>query len=116
MTGEINPLQAFDKQTLKHFVKPVNTFRGTRAALVKGLDVYVGIAQCVDFDQFNRRKGRAIAQGRALQAWKEDAGITSASTRRHAGSFYYKVTATSLEDVEKLLVSHIFLNEPKPVK
>ena len=116
MTTELDPLNAFDKRVLKHFT--TGEHRGSRAALVKGSNVYIGIAQCVSFDQFNRRKGREIAKGRALQAWKEDAGVAPSSGRKHSGEFYFKVTAASTAeaDIDAVLAKHVFMDEPKPTK
>ena len=114
MTNEVDPLNEFDKKVLKHHTK--GEHRGTRAAPVKGNDLYIGIAQCVSFDQFNRRKGRQIAQGRALQAWKEDAGVAPKALRKHAGSFYFKTSVNSPEEIDAALVKYVFLDEPKPTK
>lgn len=114
MTNEVDQLQAFDKRVLKHHT--TGEHRGTRAALVKGNDLYIGIAQCVSFDQFNRRKGRQIAQGRALQAWKEDAGVASRGQRRHAGAFYFKTSVNSPDEIDAALVKYVFLDQPKPTK
>src|ERR1019366_5926186 len=95
----IDPYQAFDKKVLKHFT--VGAWRGTRSGLVKGNNIFVGISQCVEYDQFNRPKGRKIAQGRSLQAWKEDAGISAVNAkRRHAGSYYFKVTVESPAEID----------------
>jgi hypothetical protein len=112
MTNGLDPLQAFDKRVLKHFTE--GEFRGTRAALVKGLDLYIGIAQCVSFDQFNRRKGRQIAKGRALQAWKEDVGVAPKALRKHSGSFYFKTSVNTPEEIDAALIKYIFLDTPKP--
>lgn len=109
----VDELAAFDKKVMKHFT--VGEWRGTRSGLVKGLDIFVGIAQCVEQDQFNRRKGRKIALGRSLQSWKEDAGVADKTAlRKHSGQYYFKVSVASAEEIDAALVKYIFMDQPRP--
>ena len=65
--------QGFDRVEIVHFNS--ETYKATHVALVKNDTVYVGTSKCHEDDQFNRRRGREIAVGRAMHAWKVDAGI-----------------------------------------
>jgi hypothetical protein len=68
--------QGFDRVEIKHFNS--KTYKATHVALVKNSTVYVGTSKCHGDDQFNRKLGREIAIGRAMHAWKVDAGILPA--------------------------------------
>lgn len=89
--------QGFDKVEIVHFNS--ETYKGTHAALIKGDKVYVGFAKCHEDDQFNRKRGREIALGRAMHSWKVDSGITPS---RKNGSEKI-IFADCKEDVDKIV-------------
>ena len=124
---DLNGLRkAFDKVVLKHFTTPDNSefgafqegkkWFGTRAALVKGDRVFIGLARCDLRDKFNRRLGRSIALGRALRAMTRSNGEgRKAEKRREAEGVYlsYEVKTSSSYSLEKALTEEVFLSTKK---
>lgn len=116
MNQDIANLQSsgFDKIVLKHYT--TGSERGTRAALVKDYNVFIGVSRCDTADMFNRRLGRQIALGRALYAWKVFAGIvpqrSSYEWRQKLQAPYYKLAYTVLagpmDDLDQILTNEIF--------
>ena len=99
--------EGFEQIKIKHFNS--ETYKGTHAALVKEGKVFLGIAKCNPKDQFNRRLGREISLGRALHAWKVDAGV---EVTRGASSVY-TIETHSPEELEIVLEKQVF-TEPTP--
>jgi len=56
--------EKFDRVQLRH-IRPDNKTGATVAILVSGEKAFVGYSLCHDNDQFDRKKGRNIAIGRA---------------------------------------------------
>ena len=86
----------FDGVFIKHHTENnpalmIGTIKAlTCVALVKDKKVYVGISACDHQDQFNRKKGRLIAVGRAMHEYKLDIGIDlprSSDFYRQSSSF-----------------------------
>lgn len=78
--------QGFDRIQVKHLRSA--TYQATHVGLVKGDKVFVGIAKCHKTDQFNKKMGIKIALGRAIHAWKVDAGITRPRSKtKHTAVF-----------------------------
>lgn len=107
----IDDLKAgFDLVKIKHFNS--EHYKGTHVALVKDGKVFVGVAKCHVKDQFNRKLGLKISLGRAIFAWKIDAGIE----KDRRGLMVYgqrTFTSTSPEGTEKILKQEVF-TEPTP--
>lgn len=99
--------QTFKQVKIKHFNS--NTYRGTHVALVtKENRVYLSAAKCNPQDAFSRKTGRDIALGRALQRWKEDAGIVP-----ERKNFSGKVVICSTdEEIDKVVEQNVFA-EPR---
>lgn len=95
--------QHFDKVVLKHYT--TGLYKGTKAALVKGNQVFLGTSLCVQEDQFNRRVGRLIALGRALHAYQVSTGQTHG---RKSLKHTQVLVATSPENIEEILTAQIF--------
>lgn len=128
---DLNELRKqFDKVVLRHFTKPDNsefgafqegkTWFGTRAALVKGDIVYVGLARCDMRDKFNRRLGRSIALGRAIRAMSRTNSLTArkGEIRREAEGVYlsYEIKTSTKYPLERALTEEVFLGRKKEVQ
>ena len=91
----------FDKVIIKHF-RPENPSaenpQGTMAILQKDGLFHVGVARCDHRDQFNRRRGRLIALGRAYQNYRLSDLLPKKGKATLAKTF------NSKEEIDKLFV------------
>ena len=95
--------QEFDLVKIKHYNTP--DYRATHVALVKGLNVYIGIARCVVEDPFNRRTGRLIALGRAYHEY--EVAEHKIQTRGFKKWSYVKF-AENKDQLEEILCTEVY--------
>ena len=115
--GKVFLLKEFDQVKIKHH-NPLDennnqirdAYRATHVALIKGNEVFVGISRVNPKDQFVKAFGREVAIGRAMQLWKEKAGVApvrkAARTPRYPHS-YVKSFETP-EQLETILMTDIY--------
>jgi hypothetical protein len=102
----------FDLVKIKHYnIVPteenphVSPYRATHVALVKGLNVYIGIARCFEEDPFNRKIGREIALGRAYHEYLVH---TKQIGNRGFKKWSYVKFAEDADQVEDILAVEVF--------
>lgn len=116
--GSVPLLKEFDQVKIKHH-NPLDennnqirdAYRATHVALVKGNEVFVGISRVNPKDQFVKAFGREVAIGRAMQLWKEKAGV--APSRKGSGritrfNHSYVKTFETPEQLETILMTEIY--------
>jgi len=126
--GKVELLKEFDQVKVKHH-NPLDennnqirdAYRATHVALVKGKEVFVGISRVNPKDQFVKSFGREVAIGRAMQLWKEKAGVVPTRIGPTQAPRYpraYVKTFETPEQLETILMTEIYdgLVEIKEVK
>jgi hypothetical protein len=115
--GNVPLLKEFDQVRIKHH-NPLDennnqireAYRATHVALVKGNEVFIGISRVNPKDQFVKAFGREVAIGRAMQLWKEKAGVAPVRKPSRASRYhnsYVKSFATQ-EQLETILLTEVY--------
>jgi len=97
----------FDKVLLKHEKGENNMGGRTTVALVKGDDVFGGVAMCFETDQFDRAKGRQIAIGRALHAYHVFTNVKLSRVRKHSNSYYGRLVYSDNQTKPNILIEKV---------
>jgi len=102
MCKELKELENnFNSVHVRHFTKADSP--RTIVAAVNGDVVHVGIAKCAPNDSFNKQRGRLMASGRVLQAFRVYAGKSDTRTTFRREPLSYTFISTDEQTVEDFL-------------
>ena len=101
----------YDRVVVKHYREGD---QGTRAAIVSGKDIFIGVSRCVKNDQSNKRIGRTIALGRALREQDIMCGHAQRRNQQRETPLSYTITTKTEAEVNDILKKEIFKGQDKP--
>lgn len=116
----MSSLKHLKEKFTKVIIKYTN--KSCEVMLVDGLNIFIGKSRCHENDNFDRKKGRTIALGRAEFAYKVDSGEKLARNSKcfisthgvqEVGCRYNSFNYTDVIEVDEHIISFLPTRQPQ---